>query len=61
MAVAIVGAGDAATVGPYRVVWTIATICAVLAAVIMLLLFPRNSVRTEAIPAEDGPPVASIH
>lgn len=47
VAVAVVDSGDGATVEPYRIVWMIATICAVIAAFVMLTLFPRSSVRHE--------------
>jgi len=47
VAVAVVDSGDATAVAPYKVVWVIATICAVIAGFVMLLLFPRQSIRAE--------------
>ncbi len=48
VAVAVVDSGDATAVAPYRIVWLIATICAVAAAVIMVVLFPRQSIQAES-------------
>ena len=47
VAVAVVDSGDATAVAPYRIVWLIATVCAVIAAAVMVLLFPRQSIRAE--------------
>ena len=60
VAVAVVDAGDRTTVGPYEVVWWIATICAIVAGVLMVALFPRRSVRDETAQAT-AVPVAASH
>jgi predicted MFS family arabinose efflux permease len=60
VAVAIVDSGDSTTVGPYRTVWVIATVCAILAGLLMVALFPRSSIRAEvtsAVPRE----AAAVH
>ena len=61
VAVAVVDAGDRTTVGPYEVVWWIATICAIVAGVLMVALFPRRSVREETAQAAAAVPVAATH
>ena len=60
VAVAVVDAGDRTTVGPYEVVWWIATICAIVAGALMVALFPRRSVRDETAQAA-AVPVAASH
>jgi MFS family permease len=56
VAVAVVDSGDATSVAPYRIVWIIATVCGVIAAFVMVLLFPRQSIRAETA-AEGARPV----
>ena len=51
VAVAVVDSGDATAVGPYRVVWMIAAVCGVLAGIVMIVLFPRLSIRAETAAA----------
>ena len=58
VAVAVVDGGDAATVGPYRTVWMIATVCAILAGLLIVTLFPRRSIREETAMA--APPEAAV-
>ncbi|MFT3854074.1 MAG: MFS transporter [Ilumatobacteraceae bacterium] len=53
VAVAVVDSGDGTTVAPYKIVWWIATISAILAGLLMITLFPRTSIRQET--AVDAP------
>ena len=60
VAVAVVDAGDRTTVGPYEVVWWIATICAIVAGTLHGGAVPRRSVRDETAQAT-AVPVAASH
>jgi EmrB/QacA subfamily drug resistance transporter len=60
VAVALVDAGGSSNVRPYEVVWVIATICAILAAIVMVALFPRTSIQAETVHPESIP-VAATH
>ncbi len=64
VAVAVVDSGGSSNVGPYRIVWIIATICALVAAVLMVALFPRRSLRQETamtLPGAAAAEPAAVH
>jgi MFS family permease len=48
ISVSIVNAGERRTIAPYRVVWIIATASSLVAAVVMVMLFPRRPHSTSA-------------